>query len=409
MSLRNLKRNLWRTAGFWLAGLCGVALWPASQASVDAQGRGRAQGPATVQADAASLQLQQYWTAEAMAQAIPRDLGIVDVWQGSAPATGVQNLGNAPSGLAPGYDPTAPLAAFAKAVAAGPIQRMTSPPFSPPANPTDYGNYAPFQRWTHFGRYTTYPISTVGKLFFSLGGLNYVCSASVVNRNTIATAGHCVSGGAGNFATNFVFCPSYNPSGCVNGSFGWAFAATTNQWHFSGNIDRDFACIVTNKPGGVNIGDQTGWTGRAWNWATRQATFALGYPQASPFPGVHIITATSTEWYQIDQGGADSPTNHLSKYIGNDMTGGSSGGPWWLSYRHPNAAIEYPDTDGSSITDPVQGGGPFLNGFNSHKRCAGNCGAGLYSQEMGSPQLLNTADGNEFEDIFALCAANGGS
>ena len=108
---------------------------------------------------------------------------------------------------------------------------------------------------------------------------------------------------------------------------------------------------------------------------TRQAEFAWGYPAGAPFNGNLIQTVTSTEWYQVNMSPGDAPgTDHLSKYIGSDMTGGSSGGPWWISHRHPNFALEIPDTDGQNATDPVQNlsPGPFINGVNSHKRCQRN-------------------------------------
>jgi hypothetical protein len=58
------------------------------------------------------------------------------------------------------------------------------------------------------GHYLAFPRDLHGKLFFSLGASNFVCSATVVFRSTIATAGHCVSNGAGLFATNVLFCLS---------------------------------------------------------------------------------------------------------------------------------------------------------------------------------------------------------
>jgi hypothetical protein len=87
---------------------------------------------------------------------------------------------------------------------------------------------------------------------------------------------------------------------------------------------------------------------------------------------------------------------------------------WWLHLAHPNTAFEYPDTDGTTITDPSQGIWccPAINGVNSHKRCnASGCPAGsVFTQEMGSPPFRDTAaDGDESEDLFAFCFANGGS
>jgi hypothetical protein len=134
---------------------------------------------------------------------------------------------------------------------------------------------------------------------------------------------------------------------------------------------------------------------------------AFGYPQGAPFSGNIIISTTSVEWYEVDMGTGDG---QVSKYIGNDQTGGSSGGPWWLNLRAPS--LEVADTDGSEITDPGQGmSGPLLNGVNSHKRCnTAGCPAGsLFTQEMGSPPFRATNnDSNESEDVFAMCFNNGG-
>ncbi|MGH2400759.1 MAG: trypsin-like serine peptidase, partial [bacterium] len=131
-------------------------------------------------------------------------------------------------------------------------------------------------------------------------------------------------------------------------------------------------------------------------------------PQGAPFAGNRLISTVSTEWYQLNRNASEP---QLSKYIGNDMTGGSSGGPWWINHTHSN--VEIADTDGSALTDPAQGNtAPWINGVNSHKRCTtGGCPAGtVFTQEMGSPQFRNTVgDINESEDVFAACFNNGGT
>lgn len=95
----------------------------------------------------------------------------------------------------------------------------------------------------------------------------------------------------------------------------------------------------------------------------------------------------------------------VSKYIGNDMTGGPSGGPWWLNVGHHT--LEYADTDGLCDTDPFQAAAnvfPLINGVNSNKRCnVGGCPAGyLFTQEMGSPQFHVTMCGIWLEWIASL-------
>ena len=60
---------------------------------------------------------------------------------------------------------------------------------------------------------TASTVATTGKVFFTLGGVNYVCSGaatSSTNRDVVTTAGHCVNEGPGAFATNWAFVPAYN-------------------------------------------------------------------------------------------------------------------------------------------------------------------------------------------------------
>jgi V8-like Glu-specific endopeptidase len=277
-----------------------------------------------------------------------------------------------------------------------------------PINPRN-GPYGPFQRWSEHDPITTYPKSTVGKLFFTLPGQgNFVCSASVINRNTVITAGHCNSTGAGTLATNRLFCPSWkdgqNPArGC------WTVvnSKTSAGWHTSGDPDRDYACLITATRGTVvanAIGNVTGWLGRAWNFSSNQAERTFGYPQAAPFNGNRLITTASTEWYTHDF----TAGGQISKIIGSDLTGGSSGGPWILGW----AGAEFADSDASSATDP---GANWVNGVNSHKRCVGNCNSppttttGVFWQEMTSPPFMNTAAADESEDIVQVCFNSGGA
>jgi hypothetical protein len=192
---------------------------------------------------------------------------------------------------------------------------------------------------------------------------------------------------------------------------------TSTDWHLSNDTDRDYACGVTATSGTVvnnSVGNVTGWIGRAWNFSTRMNELAWGYPSADPFRGFHIIASASTEWYQVNMDPSDA---QASKYIGSDMTGGSSGGPWFFAIRHNNITFEYPDVDGSNLTDYGQdgvngAGGPYLNGINSHRRCTqAGCPAGtIFLSEMGSPQFRSTNDdGGESEDVFQYCFANGGT
>src|SRR5690606_33467230 len=57
------------------------------------------------------------------------------------------------------------------------------------------------------------PESELGKVFFTLGGSDYVCSGTATasaNGDVVTTAGHCLNEGPGAYATNFMFAPAYD-------------------------------------------------------------------------------------------------------------------------------------------------------------------------------------------------------
>ena len=160
---------------------------------------------------------------------------------------------------------------------------------------------------------------TSGKVFFTSFGVNYVCSATVVNsegKSEVWTAGHCVSDGqAWNY--NWVFVPNY-----VNGwaPYGYWYSKqlwTTSAW-FNNNNDfsNDVGAAVMSRNSGWRIADYLGGQGIAWNYP-RQYVYAFGYPQAAPFNGQTLWAENgSTFAWGADQG------------MVNYMTGGSSGGAW---------------------------------------------------------------------------------
>lgn len=373
-----------------------------------------------------------YWTEERMRNAVPALPEMQEFKLGQSTGSLLKSASTADGKptLVPGWDPSSGLAqpeagaliVSEEAQASGGV--TTQAYGSPPLNPVDFGGYGKFQRFTMFGNYLVYPRSVLGKLFFSkAAGGNFVCSATVVNRSTIITAGHCVSaGGASTFHKNFVFCPSYykgSGSGAAHPSRGcWSgvYVATSSNWYASGSIDRDYGCLSLATTGTVNatkIGNITGWAGMAYNYGSDEQVLATGYPAGAPFPGYHLITTMAAEWYTVNQFAGDT---YLSKYIGNDMTGGSSGGGWLLNWEHKAARYGAAAGDSSNITDPFQHTStPYVHGVNSHKRCRVSCGAatsasGTFIDEMGSPMFeLNGGDANDVESVYNKCVANKGT
>lgn len=371
-----------------------------------------------------------YWTPERMAaaEANPYPMPTFDASQGEVSTEFSASPGGTP-GVVNG---TLPLPAYRNAILSddspgwreGEIVNGTSengqvPQYGGPPGDWQTSYPGPFQRWTWFGRYLTYPTSTIGKIFFTQdhdgngSSSNFVCSGSVVyaggpQHDVIATAGHCVNNGldgAGvnnGWSYNMMFYPSYNAGGVNPVSGGWAQKSgvslvTKSSWYSNGNPEGDVGCMIAANTGtqvNTHVGNFTGTLGRAWNWGADEPEFSFGYPAGSPFPGYHIIAVVGPEWYTYNWGSqADS------KYMGNDMTGGSSGGPWILGWGHRSA--EYTDTDGSNATDPLPNGSGWLNGVNSHKIIVNGT---TRSQEMGSPQFTNSSNpGPNTESLWSAC------
>jgi hypothetical protein len=374
------------------------------------------QGAALSQSQAAGIAqaIQDYWTPARMAAAkpMPTPAVVIDPALLDAVVSEPALTPDAVPGYATGCSPAN--AATCESVAhellpgdprtaAAMAQPMHG---TAPANPLA-GPYGPFQRWAEHDPITVNPKSTIGKLFFTLNGSNFVCSASVIGRSTLATAGHCVSDGAGHFSTNTSFCPSYRDgASTTRGCWSVITRTTSSRWHTLADPDYDYACMVTATTGTVvanKIGNVTGWLGRAWNFSPAQAERTFGYPQAAPFTGLRLMTTASTDWYSF----AFVAGLQTSKIIGSDLTGGSSGGPWILGWA--NLGNERADSDARSATDP---GNNWINGVNSHKRCLVDCRtppiatAGVFWQEMSSPPFMNTTATGESEDVFAICLAH---
>lgn len=66
------------------------------------------------------------------------------------------------------------------------------------------------------------PQPELGKVFFTVGGTDYVCSGTATtsaNRDVVTTAGHCLNEGPGSYATNFAFVPAYDNGARPHGTW----------------------------------------------------------------------------------------------------------------------------------------------------------------------------------------------
>lgn len=177
---------------------------------------------------------------------------------------------------------------------------------------------------------------SVGKLFFTDGAVDYVCSAAAINtktKNLIITAGHCaskrvcglLSGCAGQYYTNFLFVPRYANGSAPDGRWVGTQAITHQQWFVHENEAYDQALIKMAKRNGRTLVGVVGGSGLAWNFPARQNDIRVwGWPADTPYDGetVRRCTGRTTRWAGTPDAGLTCP-----------MTGGASGGPWFLSMR----------------------------------------------------------------------------
>ncbi|WP_237565524.1 trypsin-like serine peptidase [Ornithinimicrobium cavernae] len=162
-----------------------------------------------------------------------------------------------------------------------------------------------------------------GKVFFTLGGTNYVCSGTATqssNADVVTTAGHCLNEGPGAYATNFIFVPAYANGSAPYGEWVAENLVTTTQWRTAGDFNHDVGFAVMAEQGGQSLTQVTGSYPIAFNLGYNLAFEAYGYPAARPYDGQGLWKCSGTAG--VDTRGT---TDHR---LPCSMTGGSSGGGW---------------------------------------------------------------------------------
>jgi V8-like Glu-specific endopeptidase len=178
---------------------------------------------------------------------------------------------------------------------------------------------------------------TTGKIFFTLGSTDYVCSGAAVasaNADVAVTAGHCANDGTGTWATNWTFVPGYSNGNAPYGSFTARRYFVASQWTSNADEDYDVAFVALNTAsvGGVltHVVSAVGGLGVAFGTQPSRVD-AFGYPAESPYNGQQLYYCA----------GSTSPDPyHATNDTGLDcaMTEGSSGGPW-LSNFSPSTGV----------------------------------------------------------------------
>ena len=179
---------------------------------------------------------------------------------------------------------------------------------------------------------TAYPYRTAGRLFWHDPGRNIDtwCSASVIQRRLVVTAGHCVyNAEQGHWHTNFRFIPAYDEGAAPFEAWDFEQVFTTLSWAQGGGRlpnAADFAILVITDrivEGETRaVGDAIGWLGWQTDVVANSHVTILGYP-GNLDNGQRMQQTTSQTFAVVEPNAAE---------FGSVQGGGSSGGPYILNF-----------------------------------------------------------------------------
>ncbi|MCP4654955.1 MAG: trypsin-like serine protease [bacterium] len=212
---------------------------------------------------------------------------------------------------------------------------MTGPEETPDSEATEVPlkNYGPFgldytsSRLIPSSAAETFPYRAVGKFYFTDSvGDRFVCSAAVITRRLVLTAGHCVHGGpVEGWHDDFLFIPAYYNGDAPFGEWDYSTAFVDSTWANSGEVPNaaDWALVEMQDQGGNRISEVTGKLGFVINLTADNHLHMLGYP---------VNLDNGEEMHQVTSGDYFFYLDNTVMY-GSDMSGGSSGGPWVQNFN----------------------------------------------------------------------------
>ncbi len=205
--------------------------------------------------------------------------------------------------------------------------------------------------------------STQGKVFGTLDGSDYVCSAGTINNpkgDMVFTAGHCVNDGNGNWATNWVYVPAYYYGQTPYGMWPDFEMTTFTAWQFGGDLNYDVGVVnVVSVSNPFTLVQNTGGNGLTYDannsFGYTPNVTVWGYPAANGFNGEQAYYCSNVSTFTLTSLNVQ-PQGPLSQLVtGCAMQPRASGGPWLVGY---NASTELGNENGLTSTNvPALGAG----------------------------------------------------
>lgn len=175
---------------------------------------------------------------------------------------------------------------------------------------------------------TLYPYRTIGKVFFTTPSGNKTCSASVIRRRIVLTAGHCVHSGNGatnGWYSNFMFVPGFDSGTAPFLTWNITTASVQHDWYGGGGTvpnPTDYGVLVItdqNVNGVVQaVGNVVGYLGWQSESTFPNHAHIIGYSNGFDSGNLmHEVTAESAR--VVDANNVE---------YGSDMSVGAGGSPW---------------------------------------------------------------------------------
>jgi V8-like Glu-specific endopeptidase len=175
-----------------------------------------------------------------------------------------------------------------------------------------------------------------GKVFFTDGGVNYVCSGTALAGDVVWTAGHCVNEGPGSYYTNFLFVPAYRDGQAPYGEFPAPELLAAGGWQSRGEYGVDVgAGIPSTNASGQTLSEAVVERSIVFNAPRNQTYSVYGYPAAKRFNGQRLRVC-NTAWSRDD-----TTASPATMGVPCDMTGGSSGGGWVTAGGQVASVVSY--------------------------------------------------------------------